>query len=51
MKNNYLNIALIMGAGLIAGALNYAYYPLMLQYMSLEDFGVFGSIMGILNLI
>jgi O-antigen/teichoic acid export membrane protein len=51
MKNNYLNVALIMGSWLIAWALNYAYYPLLLQYMSLEDFGIFGSIMGILNLI
>ena len=51
MKNNYYNIALIMWASIIAWAINYAYYPLMLQYMTLEDFWVFGSIMWVLNLI
>lgn len=51
MKNNYYNVAIIMWASLLAWALNYAYYPLMLQYMSLEDFWVFGSIMGLLNII
>lgn len=51
MKNNYYNVAIIMWASLLAWALNYGYYPLMLQYMSIEDFWVFGSIMGLLNII
>ena len=50
-QNNYINIFLLSGSWIIAWALNYIYHPLMLQYMSLEEFWVFGSLVGIFNIL
>lgn len=36
---------------LIGGLINYFYHPLMLQYLSLETFGEFGSMLGIFNIL
>ena len=49
--NNYINILLISGSWVLAGIINYAYHPLMLRYLSLEDFGTFGSLVWIFNLL
>ncbi len=35
---------------MLAGLLNYLYYPIMIRYLSIEDFAIFGSIMSLLNL-
>ncbi len=49
--NNYLNILLISGSWILAGLINYSYHPLMLQFLSLEDFWTFWSLVGIFNLL
>jgi len=41
MKNNYFNILLISGSGIVAGGINYLYHPIMLKFLSLEEFGTF----------
>lgn len=51
MKNNYFNIAVVSGGMVLGGIFNYLYHPFMLQFMSLEDFGTFGSMMSIFNLV
>lgn len=51
MKNNYLNVLLISGSWLLAGVLNYIYHPIMLQFLSLEEFGTFGSLVWIFNIL
>lgn len=48
---NSLNVALITASGLIAWLLNYAYHPLMLKYISIEDFWIFGSLVWIFNIL
>jgi len=50
-KNNYINILLISGAGIIWWLINYAYHPLMLKYLTLEEFWVFWSLVGMFNIL
>lgn len=49
--NNFINIILIGGSWLIAGLINYLYHPLMLRFLSLEEFGEFASLMGVINIL
>lgn len=51
MKNNIFNIAVVSGWMVFWWLFNYIYHPIMLKYMSLADFWVFWSLMGVLNLI
>ena len=50
-QNNFFNILLIWGSGIVAGLLNYAYHPIMLQFLSLEEFGAFASLLWIINIL
>jgi len=50
-KNNYINILLLSGSGIIAGWLNYIYHPIMLQYLSIEEFWTFGSLVWLFNIL
>ena len=36
---------------LFAGVLSYVYHPLMLQFMSVETFGEFSSMLGVFNIL
>lgn len=51
MKNNSINIILISGSGLLAGLINYIYHPLMLQYMTLEEFWEFGTLAWLFSIL
>lgn len=50
-KNNYINVAFIFLASLIAWFLNYAYHPIMLKYLTIEEFWVFWSLVWIFNIL
>lgn len=50
-KNNYLNIFFISWSWIIAGLLNYIYHPIILNYISIEEFWEFGSLVWILNIL
>lgn len=50
-KNNYFYIAIIGMSSLIWWVINYIYHPIMLKFMSIEDFGIFGSLVGIFNIL
>ena len=50
-KNNYINIFFITLGWLFAWAINYLYHPLMLRFLSIENFGTFATLMGITNLL
>ncbi len=50
-NNNLKNILLIGGSSLITGLINYAYHPLMLRFLSLEEFWEFASLLGIMNIL
>ncbi len=51
MKNNIKNILLISWSGVIAWFLNYIYHPIMLQYLTIEEFWIFWSLVWIFNLL
>ena len=51
MKNNYINVLLISWSGLIGWIINYSYHPFMLQYMTLEEFGQFWSLVGLFSIL
>jgi len=50
-KNNYYNILVITGGMIFWWICNYLYHPLMLRYLTIEDFWVFGSLMWLMNLV
>ena len=50
-KNNYLNVLLISWSWIIWGLINYAYHPIMLHYLSLQEFGTFWSLVGMFNIL
>ena len=50
-RNNYINILLISGSGIIWWLINYAYHPIMLKYLTLEEFWVFWSLVGMFNIL
>jgi len=50
-KNNYINILLLSWSGIIGWLLNYLYHPLMLQYLTLEEFWVFWSLVWLFNIL
>lgn len=50
MKSNYFYIAIISGSMILWGLFNYLYHPLMLRYLSIEEFWVFWSLMWLMNL-
>lgn len=45
------SIFLVGSSTMIAGVINYLYYPFMLQFMSMETFGEFSSMLGIFNIL
>lgn len=49
--NNLFSVLFLSSASIIGGALNYAYHPLMVQYLSTGDFAEFESLVGILNIL
>jgi len=50
-KNNYLNVFLISWSGVIGWLINYIYHPIMIQFLSLSEFGTFASLLAILNIL
>jgi hypothetical protein len=50
-KNNYINILLISWSWIIGGLINYAYHPIMLNYLTIEEFGVFWSLLWMFNIL
>jgi len=51
MKKNLINIIYIWLSVFIAGIINYVYHPIMLKFLSIEDFAKFGSIVWIFNIL
>jgi len=51
MKRQIINILYIAGSTLIAGVINYLYYPIMLNFLSIEQFWEFGSMVWIFNIL
>lgn len=51
IKNNYINVLLISWSGILAWLLNYIYHPIMLQFLSLEAFWEFASLLWIFNIL
>ncbi|MBB1564535.1 hypothetical protein BLD25_02505 [Candidatus Gracilibacteria bacterium GN02-872] len=50
-KNNYFYIVLFGFSGIIGGLINYIYHPIMLRFMSIEEFGIFSSLISIFNIL
>ncbi len=51
MKKQLFNITLIAGSTVLAGMINYFYHPIMLRYLSIEEFAEIESLLSLLNLI
>lgn len=51
MRKQIINISYIAGSTLIAGIINYLYYPVMLKFLSIEQFWEFGSMVWIFNIL
>lgn len=50
-KNKNINwILFVSWATLISGFLSYLYHPLMIRYLSIEEFGIFASLLSLLNI-
>jgi O-antigen/teichoic acid export membrane protein len=50
-KNNYLNVLLISWSWIIGGLINYAYHPIMLKFLTIEEFWVFWSLLWMFNIL
>lgn len=50
-KNNYINILLISWSWIIAWLLNYMYHPIMLKFLSLEQFWEFWTLVWMFNIL
>ena len=50
-KSTLISILRIGTTTLLAGVLSYVYHPLMLQFMSVETFGEFSSMLGVFNIL
>ena len=50
-KNNYINILLISGSWIIGWLINYIYHPIMLKYLTIEQFWEFGSLVWMFNIL
>jgi hypothetical protein len=51
MKNNLFSILLLSWATFFWGIVNYFYHPLMLQYLTLEEFWTFESLLWIFSIV
>lgn len=50
-KNNYINVLLISWSWLIGWLLNYIYHPIMLHFLSIEEFWEFWSLLWMFNIL
>ena len=50
-KNNYFYIVLFWFSWIIGWLINYIYHPIMLRFMSIEDFWIFSSLISIFNIL
>lgn len=50
-KSTLISILRIGTTTLLGGVLSYVYHPLMLQFMSVETFGEFSSMLGVFNIL
>ena len=50
-QSNFFHIVLISGSTMISGVINYFYYPVMLKYLTLTEFGEFASLVGVINIL
>jgi len=50
-KNNYLNVLLISWSWIIGWLINYAYHPIMLNFLTIEEFWVFWSLLWMFNIL
>lgn len=51
IKSNYFNVLLISWSWIIAWLINYVYHPVMLKFLSIEDFWAFASLIWIFNIL
>ena len=51
MKNNLFSVLLLSGATFFWWIINYFYHPLMLKYLTLEEFWVFESLLSIFSIV
>ncbi len=50
-SSNLTHVILIATTSVLTGGLNYLYYPLVLRYMSMGDFGVFSALISVINIL
>ncbi len=50
-NNNTIHIILLSISGVVVSVLSYAYHPIMMGYLTLEEFWIFESLLSLLNLI
>lgn len=50
-KNNYFYIVLFGFSWIIGWLINYIYHPIMLRFMSIEEFWIFSSLISIFNIL
>lgn len=51
MKNNLINVLFLWLSTLISGVINYIYYPVMLNFLTIEQFSEFWSLVAIFNIL
>ncbi len=49
--NNWLNIFFVGWATIIGWLVNYFYHPLMLKYLSIEEYGTFAALISLFNIL
>ncbi len=50
-KSNYFHIAVLGFTTILWWLINYLYHPLMIRFLSIEDFGIFESLVSLFNIL
>ncbi len=50
-RNNYINVLIISWTWIIGWLINYMYHPIMLRYLTIEEFWTFGSLVWMFNIL
>lgn len=51
MKTNLINIIILWWSTFVAGMVNYIYHPIMLYFLTIEQFSEFGSLVALFNIL
>ncbi len=49
-QKNILSVLFVSGATILSGFISYLYHPVAIRFLSIEDFGIFESLLSLLNI-